>query len=72
MVSTKIHPYAEFLAEREELMRHKWLLSEAAQHDVGFEFALLDWAKNHRAIWREKRRASSVIKKGAPPKAEAP
>lgn len=68
----KIHPYGEFLAEREELMRHKWVLSEAAHYDVGFEVALLDWAKNHRAVWREKRRAALGIKKGAPPKAEAP
>ena len=47
--------YSEFLAEREELMRHKWLLSEQAKSDIGFEKALVDWAVNHRAKWRQKR-----------------
>ena len=29
--------YREFLAEREEIMRHKWLESEKAGIDIGFE-----------------------------------
>ena len=29
--------YREFLAEREEIMRHKWLESEKAGADIGFE-----------------------------------
>ena len=47
--------YQEFLAEREEIMRHKWYESEKAGHDVGFEKALLDWLVRHRATWRQKR-----------------
>ena len=47
--------YQEFLAEREEILKHKWLESEKAGHDVGFEKALLDWIVNHRATWREHR-----------------
>src|SRR6266481_3211885 len=47
--------YREFLAEREEIMRHKWFESEKAGHDVGFEKALLDWLVRHRATWRQKR-----------------
>jgi len=47
--------YQEFLAEREEIMRHKWFQSEKAGHDVGFEKALLDWLVKHRAEWRQKR-----------------
>ena len=35
--------YKEFLAEREEILRHKWIQSEQAGHDIGFEKALLDW-----------------------------
>ena len=31
--------YKEFLAEREEILRHKWLESEKAGHDIGFEKA---------------------------------
>ena len=47
--------YQEFLAEREEIMRHKWYQSEKAGYDVGFEKALLDWLVNHRPNWRQKR-----------------
>jgi len=49
--------YQEFLAEREEILRHKWLESEKAGFDIGFERALLDWIRNHRDAWRAKRRA---------------
>lgn len=48
--------YREFLVEREEIMRHKWLKSEKAGIDIGFEEALTDWMINHRAQWRNKRR----------------
>lgn len=47
--------YKEFLAEREEILRHKWIESEKAGHDIGFEKALLDWIVRHRSTWREKR-----------------
>lgn len=47
--------YVEFLAEREEIMKHKWFESEKAGYDVGFEKALLDWLVRHRASWRQKR-----------------
>lgn len=50
--------YREFLAEREEIMRHKWLESEKAGRDIGFEEALTDWIVNHRARWRKERQAS--------------
>ena len=29
--------YKEFLAEREEILRHKWIESEKAGYDIGFE-----------------------------------
>ena len=29
--------YKEFLAEREEILRHKWIESEKAGKDIGFE-----------------------------------
>ncbi len=48
--------YREFLAEREEILRHKWLESEKAGHDIGFERALLDWIVKHRSNWRKSRR----------------
>lgn len=44
--------YQEFLREREEILKHKWIESEKAGHDVGFEWALLDWNFHHRTNWR--------------------
>ena len=48
--------YKEFLAEREEILKHKWIESEKAGKDIGFEKALLDWIVKHRSNWRERRR----------------
>ena len=50
--------YAEFLAEREEILHHKWIESEKAGKDIGFERAMIDWKRHHRARWRLERRAS--------------
>lgn len=47
--------YREFVADREELMRHKWLMSEKAGQDVGLEAALLDWVTNHRSTFHKQR-----------------
>ncbi len=49
--------YQEFLAEREEILRHKWIESERLGHDIGFERALLDWIRKHRESWRTARRS---------------
>ncbi|MFV0415789.1 MAG: hypothetical protein ACK5NG_05425 [Chthoniobacterales bacterium] len=52
--------YREFLAEREEILRHKWIESEKAGQDIGFERALLDWAVRYRSDWRRNRRATAT------------
>jgi len=52
--------YREFLAEREEILRHKWLESEKAGSDVGFEQALTDWIVKHRSKWRRSRQGGPV------------
>ena len=44
--------YKQFLREREEILKHKWIESEKANKDVGFEWALLDWNLRHRSEWR--------------------
>ena len=44
--------YQEFLAEREEILSHKWIESEKKGQDIGFERALLDWIRKHRESWR--------------------
>ncbi len=56
--------YQEFLAEREEILRHKWLESERLGYDIGFERALLDWIRKHREGWRAARRSTTT---GTPP-----
>ena len=50
--------YREFLAEREEILRHKWLESEKVGIDVGFEEALTGWMGKHRYEWRKRRLAA--------------
>ena len=47
--------YREFQAEREEIMKHKWIESEKAGRDIGFERALTDWIIKHRSKWRKSR-----------------
>lgn len=47
--------YREFQAEREEILRHKWIESEKAGYDIGFERALTEWILKHRLKWRRGR-----------------
>ena len=47
--------YREFQAERDEILKHKWIESEKAGHDIGFERALTDWIIKHRSRWRKQR-----------------
>ena len=51
--------YREFQAERQEILRHKWLESEKNGFDIGFERALTDWILHHRTNWRRKRQAAT-------------
>ena len=50
--------YREFQAEREEILKHKWIESEKAGRDIGFERALTDWIIKHRSKWRKARQAA--------------
>jgi hypothetical protein len=50
--------YREFQAEREEILKHKWIESEKAGYDIGFERALTDWIIKHRSKWRKSRQSS--------------
>jgi len=47
--------YQEFLAERNEILKNKWYMSEREGSDVGFERALLDWVVNFRDNWKKDR-----------------
>ena len=57
--------YKEFLAERAEILKHKWIESEKAGKDIVFEKALLDWIVKHRSNWRERRRKEARTEKSA-------
>jgi hypothetical protein len=50
--------YREFQAERDEILKHKWIESEKAGYDIGFEQALTDWIVKHRSKWRKSRQAT--------------
>ena len=52
--------YREFQAEREEILRHKWIESEKAGRDIGFEQALTDWIIKHRSNWRRNRQMTAA------------
>ena len=46
--------YKEFLAEREEILKHKWIESEKAGRDLG-EWAIRGWVRQHwNGFLREK------------------
>lgn len=44
--------YQFFLAMKTEIERHKWIESEKAGHDVGFEFAMIDWTLKYKSGWK--------------------
>jgi hypothetical protein len=48
--------YREFLEEREEILKHKWLESEKKGRDIGYSTALIDWILKHRSNWRKYRK----------------
>lgn len=52
--------YKEFQAEREEILKHKWIESEKVGHDIGFERALTDWIVRHRSKWRKARQTTQA------------
>jgi hypothetical protein len=52
--------YREFQAEREEILKHKWIESEKAGHDIGFERALTEWIIKHRSSWRKTRQSAAT------------
>jgi hypothetical protein len=56
--------YREIFAKRQEIMRHKWIESEKAGRDIGFDQALVSWLVHHRANWRRARQQSAANSQG--------
>ena len=55
----------EMKAEREEIMRFKWLESERLHQDIGLEKALLGWIIRHRSTWLAERRRNRARERPA-------
>jgi hypothetical protein len=47
--------YDRFLEERDEILKHKWIESQKAGEDIGFERALTEWVGGYRDTWRKER-----------------
>jgi hypothetical protein len=47
--------HKQFLEEREEILKHKWLESEKKGYDIGYSTALINWIINHRTNWKKYR-----------------
>jgi hypothetical protein len=45
--------YQYYQKELNEVLKHKWIESEKAGRDIGFEAALIDWIRHYREPWRE-------------------
>ena len=50
--------YAE---SEKEAQRYKWIESEKAGHDIGFERALIDWIVKYRSAWLKHRKGDEPI-----------
>jgi hypothetical protein len=53
--------YQYYKKELNEILKHKWIESEKAGKDIGFEKALLDWILNYREGWRNKQKNPTKI-----------
>lgn len=53
--------FQEFLALKEEVLKHKWYESEKAGHDIGFTQALINWTMFHKLDWQKQRKKTSLL-----------
>jgi hypothetical protein len=59
-LSKRSSVYREIMAERREIEEHKWLESEKAGEDIGFEKAQFSWVRHHRTKWLKFRKSRST------------
>ena len=55
----KAHKLANVALERIEILKHKWLESEKAGHDIGIDNAMKSWKQNHAKDWRKSRKKAA-------------
>jgi len=48
--------YKEFLAMKEEILKHKWYESERVGYDIGFSRALIDWTIKFKSTFLKQRK----------------
>jgi hypothetical protein len=46
--------YKQYIAMKNEVLKHKWYESEKAGRDVGFGWALIDWTLKFKTAWLKK------------------
>ena len=55
MIERKVKLQKELLDQREEILKHKWYMSERVGYDVGTTTAALDWVScGYAEQWRNK------------------
>jgi hypothetical protein len=52
---TKLPQWHEFMAGRDEILKHKWIQSEKEGRDIGMERAVREWLQKYHGEWSEKR-----------------
>ena len=52
--------YKEFLEEREEILKHKWLESEKKGYDIGFDQAICEWVVKYRKTWKKVKKQEEI------------
>ena len=70
------HPSAKLLKNKkviDEINRHRWIESEKAGHDIGFERASVEWLEKFSLAWMQyhmpnRRDSSASLKKNTSPK----
>jgi hypothetical protein len=48
--------YKEFMAMKDEIMKHKWYESEKNGYDIGFAKALINWTIKFKTEWVQNRK----------------
>jgi hypothetical protein len=54
--------YKVLKMEHEEIERLKWIESEKAGHDIGWNHAWFIWTRKHKSLWMRRIYASGVKK----------
>ena len=47
--------YKDFIEEKNEILKHKWIEREKKGYDIGFNSALCEWILKYRTPWRRQK-----------------